>query len=466
VSPWYFDRSYIRNAFAYELGRRLGHWAPRTRLAEMWLNTDGGRLDQNDYHGIVVLTDRVRFGPDRVAIDPVAGDAEGEPEVSGGYLLKIDSRDADEYGFHTSRGIPLVPGSEFVVYRPKAADLPDAQRDYIRGYVQDMEDALYADRASNFATRRYLDYIDLPSWVDLHLLNVFLGNPDAFWRSTYFYKPREQPLVAGPLWDFDRSSGSADPRVERWDRWALAGPSGEINVWEHEWWGELSRDPEFMQAWIDRWQTLRRNRLRDVDLHGLIDTLAAEIDPDAAARDAARWPDNASRFGNGFLGEVAHLADWMTKRAGWIDAQFVHPPSLTLVEDGFVLTPAPGTVTVYTIDGSHPRASGGERAPEARSTEGPVRLSAVTALRARSPAADSIATFPGSPSSSEVSPAALQGQAEMIDLSSRAYTGSGQDVLIAGFHVAGSEPRRIPIRAVGPALVRHSVKEHLPNPPL
>src|SRR5438270_5568307 len=46
---------------------------------------------------------------------------------------------------------------------------------------------------------------------------------------------------------------------------------------------------EFMQAWIDRWQGLRRDQFSADRLGGLADALAAQIGPDAAARDAARW---------------------------------------------------------------------------------------------------------------------------------------------------------------------------------
>ena len=63
-----------------------------------------------------------------------------------------------------------------------ATTAPTAQRDYIRGYVQRMENALFADRASGWTQHSYLDYIDRGSWVDHHILNTLACNPDAFVR--------------------------------------------------------------------------------------------------------------------------------------------------------------------------------------------------------------------------------------------------------------------------------------------
>src|SRR5690606_21792199 len=106
-----------------------------------------------------------------------------------------------------------------MVDSPKLSKLTSAQTDYIRDYVQRFEDALYADYDRQWATHGYLEYIDRASWIDHHLLNTFLKNADAFWRSSYFTKGRDAKLVAGPIWDFDRSMGSTDLRIQRWDTW-------------------------------------------------------------------------------------------------------------------------------------------------------------------------------------------------------------------------------------------------------
>src|SRR5690606_6171645 len=44
------------------------------------------------------------------------------------------------------------------------------------------------------------------------------------------------------------------------------------------------------------------------------------------------------------------------------------------------------------------------------------------------------------------------GAARLVNLSSRAYLGTGDDVLIAGFIIDGNVPKRILIRGIGPGL--------------
>jgi hypothetical protein len=52
--------------------------------------------------------------------------------------------------------------------------------------------------------------------------------------------------------------------------------------------------------------------------------------------------------------------------------------------------------------------------------------------------------------------------ARLINLSTRARVGAESEVLIAGFNVAGSEPRAVLVRAVGPALL--AVDPNFPDP--
>ncbi|MEO6245494.1 MAG: CotH kinase family protein, partial [Opitutaceae bacterium] len=350
VGPWRYDPSFIRNSLIYALSNRIGRWAPRTQPVEVFLNANGFPLDQTAYVGVYVLTDKVELHPDRVAIARTPSNATGATEITGGYLLKIDQPDADEYSWKSPRGLDADSLSSVIVASPKADRLSTAQRNYIRGYVQEMEDALLADQASGWRTRTYLDYLDRSSWVDHHILNTFAANPDAFERSAYFHKPQGGKIIAGPVWDMDRAVGSyEDERSYRHDLWQGLGA---VEVWNFGWWGILATDPEFMQDWVDRWQTLRQGVFSDATLTGMADQLAADIGPAAAARDAARWVDNVSGFGGTYAGEIAHIKGWLKLRADWIDGQFTAPPQVTASANGLVLDPVAGTQIAYTLDGS------------------------------------------------------------------------------------------------------------------
>ena len=452
IAPWYFDRTFIHNALAYALSNRIGRWAPRTWLTEVFCNT-GSRLYSDDYYGVCVLTDRIELGAGRVEITPLSGSDTGGGAVTGGYILKIDVRDDDEYGFVTEHAIPEDADTNVVVAYPKDADLVAAQRDYIRGYVQAMENTLYADAAGGWKSRAYLDYIDRASWVDHHLLNTLAANPDAFRRSAYFTKNRHGRIAAGPLWDFDRAFNSIDSRNVGWEGWR-GDADGVGSVWDWGWWKTLCRDPEFRQDWIDRWQALRRDEFTNENLAAQIDTLAAQVGRDAAARDAARWPENASRYGD-YDGEITQLKNWLTNRAAWIDRQFVAAPAIARHGETLWVTPAEGTQLAYTLDGSDPRSLGGGVAPNATLSGEPIAVSADANLHVRSYDPTLSDGFPGTPWSSACGGDAstpLTPVARVINASARGQVRSGDAAFTVRFAVTDTQAKRILARAVGPGL--------------
>jgi hypothetical protein len=469
VGPWKYDLTYINNVFVCELSNRLGRWAPRTRLAEVYFNSDGNAVSSSDYAGIYVLTDRVEVSKKRVDIANLAADELTGADVTGGYILKIDTKDADEIGWVTSRGFPNTPNappSSIVLVSPAAADIAPAQLTYIRDYVQRMENALFASRDSGWSRRPYLDYIDRAAWVDHHLLNTFVANPDAFVRSAFFTKDRNGRLAAGPVWDFDRALGSYwDERSFRADVWVGLGAS---DVWETGWWGILARDPEFMQDWIDRWQSLRRAELSTANLVSLVDTLGASVGVAAAARDAARWPIDDNRPGNHAV-QLGYLRNWLASRANWIDSQFLAAPTVVASGTSLTFTAPSGAQLAYTLDGSDPRSLGGAVAPNAILVSSPYTAPASANIHVRSYDATRSGVYPGSPWSSVAGGASsspLSPVARLVNISSRAVVGAGENALIVGVVVADTEGKRYLSRAIGPALGAFGVANFLPDPRL
>jgi hypothetical protein len=66
----------------------------------------------------------------------------------------------------------------------------------------------------------------------------------------------------------------------------------------------------------------------------------------------------------------------------------------------------------------------------------------------------------------EVYDAASSAGAKLVNLSVRAYVGSGIDVPNVGFVIAGPDSRRVMIRAVGPALAAFGVADAITDPQL
>ncbi len=464
VAPWKFDLTYLANSFIYSLSNTIGRWAPRTRLVEVFFNTGGDALDQADYAGIYAVTDRIEIGRDRVNIAPLSATDTSAEAITGGYILKIDTPDADEVSWMPQRLTLDAPDSAVVLAAPKADEVTPAQLAYIRNYVQRMENALHADRAGGWAQRTYLDYLDRSSWVDFHLLNVFSANPDAFVRSSYFHKDRGGKLMAGPIWDFDRALGSThDNRSERYDVWSGYGVH---DYWRSGWFGVLAEDPEFMQEWVDRWQTLRSAEFRDHTLATLVDSWSAQVGNDIAARDARRWPDNQTPYGD-HATTARYLREWVVNRARWIDAQFVAQPEIIAQGGTLTFLPRAGTQLVYTLDGSDPRALGGAIAPNALVTTTALTVPADANVHVRSYNPELRYALPGSPWSAAVGGAnssPLAPAARLINLSSRAIVGSGERALITGVVIADTEEKRFLSRAVGPSLAAFGATGYVTDP--
>lgn len=445
VGPWVYDPTYLHNVLMYDLSNRLGHWAPRTQVVELLLNSDGGDLDQADYAGIYILTDALRIAPGRVDLASLEPRDVAGSDVTGGYLMKFDVPAPEDFSFQTIRNYPGAPNA-LIVTNPKGAELVPAQKEYIRSYVQGFEDALHADLASSWRQRTHLDFIERDAWVDYHLLNTLSMNADGFIRSAYLHKDRRGKLVAGPLWDYDRALGGGDPRTVIPEAWSVG--AGAVDPWTYGWWGLLAQDPEFLQAWIDRWQRLRRDELSTASLTGVVDGLARRVGAAAAARDAARWPDNASRFAGGWAGEVENLKDFLRRKAAWIDGKFAAPPVIANSDGTLTLTPPAGAQVAYTTDGSDPRAPGGGIAAAAKLSSGPVRLPGASNLVARSHRAASGAP-PSSPWSSPVAnPGRLVNLSLLTDLAAGESFALG--FVVGGAGTSGSKP--LLVRAAGPSL--------------
>ena len=467
IGPWKYDLTFLNNAFIYALSNRLGRWAPRTQLVELFFNANGGDLDQSDYVGIYILTDSLRIDSKRVDLAKLEPTDLGTKKITGGYLLKLDLPDSNEFNFQLRRGFPGLPFA-LTVSQPKIPELVPAQRDYISNYFQQFDDALTANLASGWKDRTHLDYIDRASWVDHHIMNVLAMNVDGLVRSSYLTKDREGRLQAGPVWDFDRALGGGDPRAQNHEVWQ--GDNGATEFWNYGWWGLLAQDPEFLQAWVDRWQLLRRTELSAPRLAALVDSLAAQIGPAAAARDAARWPDNTPRFGGSWQGEVDTLKSWLARRATWIEGNLAAPPTVVAGANTLLVTPAPGTQLAYTTDGTDPRAFGGGLAHAVRLSSTAVTVPTTTDLQARSYRPNFTTTDgPATTWSSAVGGArssALTSRPRLANLSTRGFIGSDENVLIAGVVVNDTAGKQYLARAVGPALTAFGVAGALAQPVL
>ena len=273
------------------------------------------------------------------------------------------------------------------------------QIQYLQNYFNRFYEALTGTDWTD-PVKGYAAYIDMNSWIDFHLHQTLVFSADALRISTYFHLPRGGKIVQGPLWDFDRSFGTRtgdDARGFNPRRWRSSDMDGgtdmfnPANTFDNPWYGRMFRDPNFWQAWIDRYQELRRSTYSLTNLYTRIDRYAEEV-REATAREYARWPGNATpRAGavsgdgltyvfpsrSSWQGEVDFTKYWFSNRVSFMDSNFLIPPVFSTnggpVSPGFTLvikapTREADSTIYYTLDGTDPRLPGGGPSPKALSS--------------------------------------------------------------------------------------------------
>ncbi len=360
----YEDRSLIRNAFAFDLGRQLGLQAPRYKFAEVYINQDGGALEATDYEGVYMVTETIKNSKRRLDLKTLDADDTEASKVSGGYIFKFDwaaaqepliecegapavqhafgqcpTADAEQFppvdcgggggmggGFGGGFGGTGGGGTntatcwaDLEVVEPKS--LNPAQEAYLTQYVTDFNATLHTSPLG-----AYGDYIDVASFADTLILNELLRNGDAYTRSVYFYKDRDQKLVAGPLWDFNLIlvGGGATFCNNNPVGWAY-----EFRRGSNDWFQRLIADPAFLDAVRARWRQLRGGVLSQGSLDNLIATTTGPL-ANAVVRDYERWPicDVADGIfdvpaGDTWQAQLQVMSDFLRARGEWLDSQWL-----------------------------------------------------------------------------------------------------------------------------------------------
>ncbi len=270
----YNDISMIRDPLAFQLWRDMGHWGPRTVMCELIM--DG------KYLGIYILSEAIKRGKDRVDISKLKKRDISGRELTGGYLLRIDTFDDDEATF-TSK----IPGigegnmsSEVIwsCFYPKKKKLQPEQLTYIQNYVDTVEQVIQSDDFAD-PVKGYARYIDVPSFVDYFIHTELSLNADGYKRSAYFYKERRQEdgtggkLFAGPVWDYNLAYGNANfANANNPEAWCFEGASNNPTP---AMWQRLLQDPMFRKAVKVRYQQLRKSVLSNDSINAYIDRQAA-----------------------------------------------------------------------------------------------------------------------------------------------------------------------------------------------
>jgi CotH kinase protein len=341
----YSDKSLVRNVLTYELFTEMGNYAPRTRFVEVVVN--------NVYSGLYILTEKIKRDESRVDIAKLKPeDTEGN-ELTGGYLLRIDKLTGmgnDE--FWKSPVEPPLAGFEAIYYSyfdPKAEELNAIQKSYIKDHLLKFEQALVS---GNFKDpgKGYRAYLDIPSFIDIMILNEFVKDVDGFRLSHYFYKQKDSnggKLVSGPPWDYNLAFGNSNytDDIHETYNWVHTYP---MTIY---WWAKIMEDDWFRNYLHCRWIDLHKSVLSSDHLQNMIDS-TVQIMGESIDRNFDRWPVLGTYiWPNSFVGlnyseEEWFLRNWIDERLEWMDGKW-GGSCWPLSTDSEEVIPLPGTGRIY-----------------------------------------------------------------------------------------------------------------------
>ena len=332
----YSDKSMLRNTISFEMAGKMSGYHSRSRFCEVVIN--------DDYKGVYVLMEKIKKDSNRVDIATLNPDEISGDDLTGGYIIKVDKTDN---GFELgpdgweSSPVPPFPNAKKIIYQycyPEKEVLVPNQKNYIQTYILSVENTL-TRKGFTDPEYGYHKYLDVPSFIDMMLLNEVSKEVDKYRYSTYFYKDKESnggKLHAGPAWDFDLGYGNVD-------YWS---PGVDFTGWMYDdvclydgciifFWKRLMEDTYFRNLARTRWEKLRQGKLSDDKINTLIDSIVTLIDS-AQMRNFERWPilgkyvwPNYNWKDNDYEDEVAYFRNFLFNRLHWMDGNLpgsvLHP---------------------------------------------------------------------------------------------------------------------------------------------
>jgi hypothetical protein len=312
------DKTLMRNELAYYMGNSIGLYSPYTQFVELFLHSGSGDLDKSHYMGVYLLTQRIKVGPGNVDITELETYHNSFPDITGGYIFKNDRLNEGEEGFRTTTG------SHFAFVRPNEQTITEPQKNYLISYLDSFETALWGDDLKDIKNG-YTQFIDVESFIDMHLITEISKEIDGFRLSTFLYKDREEKLCAGPLWDFNLAFGNANYHdgaiPEGWYHNTISR-----NCYLKGWYLRMFEDSVFVEKYKQRYRSLRNSKYSNAELINKIYNNSKYLS-EAQIRNFERWDVLGTYLwpnefiGNTYEEEVDWMAQWLEKRLAWMDTQ-------------------------------------------------------------------------------------------------------------------------------------------------
>lgn len=295
----YSDKSLSRNLMAYEVAKLFG-------LNETSSAQPVNLILNGQFNGVYLLCEQNEIGEHRVNVESNLAN------VDTGYLVELDAMAVDE----GVEGEDYFKIDElcYAIKDPETddADFTEDHFNFIKNYMQDCFSAICAndyDEVKNL--------VDVNSFAKCYIVHEMFNCVDVGYSSFYFYKNAGSKLFAGPLWDFDLSSGNCNFVEGANDTDYLYAKESNI------WYKELLEFEQF--------QTLVKNLISEYK-DSLLDKIQEVVDYQIGyvenneanfvvwnILNSYVWP-NPTEIVNikTFEGQVYYLQDWLEQKLNYM----------------------------------------------------------------------------------------------------------------------------------------------------
>lgn len=322
----YYDYSFLRNALAFRMWNRLGHYVPEYRYCQVFVNG----VNQ----GLYTLVEQIKVQAGRLELGS-NDEFIKSTHPSPAFLVKLDWEGSDLYT--SMKSLTKDPIYYHLEY-PKRKNL-----NY--NFVAEITKFLNAvDYSLNEFTledpelviippdnRGFESLIDVHSFADLFIVNELSKNPDGYKASTYFYRPAatskdpNPKLRAGPIWDFDLAFANVQyeghGEVEGWAYQQMGALSHAHRM--PTWWHSLTCDEQFRSTCKERLIYLK-NQFSPEACKNYLEGNAYLL-KDAMQSDIQLWQEAHSRefraigpVDLSFAEDLTRIAEFYAARIEWM----------------------------------------------------------------------------------------------------------------------------------------------------
>ena len=242
------DKTMIRNALTYQLGRFIGmKFCPAAKFIDLYLN--------GKYRGTYQISDQVQVHKKRVEVD---GD--------NGWLLEVANENSKEDPYITSTRYGIM----YNLKNPQDELLTVNKRIAIGQWIEAFEKAVAGNDYQD-PEKGYRAYVDETDFINWYVGAEITGNIDALY-SIYMYKePDEQKMHFGPLWDLDLGYDNSSEKSLLRNMEAFLGLSNRPfekilqRLWQDHWFAQACNDRlnALVEAGLQQYLITAIDSLRD-----------------------------------------------------------------------------------------------------------------------------------------------------------------------------------------------------------